>query len=440
MQTGFSGRRPRTKRGLDAQWGARGLLAHLTDAGRGGRYLMILLVATYVLAPLAVASQLDAPQHFIELATVSSLATLCVWLGARTRWFDATLLGRGPGVVMDPTGFIAVVWSVFVVFVFTSWATADEIPLLAVFRGTDADTIAVLREQFLKAREGWQASFVYINAVLSGALIPYSIALMFLLRLRGRWLAFGFFLLFCISFVEKAFFMKAALPLLYLVAQRQVKVPVRPTTLLWGMVGLLMLVTALSGAGSADVASDDAFFSVTYAPQGALQHLFWRSMAIPLLTAVDAIRVLNEDFGGRMLWGSTSTLLAVIFGQERIEFERLVFAAQWGQNETGTGSSNSVYLTEAYVNFGWVGVAIFSWLIGLLMRLFARTRDVAARSLWPLFVLGVYTSGLIGLMLSNGFLLFFILVLFARFRQTKRLTRSPRMRFARLSGRDIRPG
>ena len=186
MPTAFSGKRPRTKRGLAAQRRARGLLAHLTDAGRGARYLAILLVATYVLAPLVVASQLDAPQHFIELAAVSSLAALCVWLGAHTRRLDALLQGRGPGVVMDPAGFIAVVWAVFVVFVFTSWATADEIPLLAVFRGADADTIAVLREQFLKAREGWQASFVYINAVLSGALIPYSIALMFLLRLPGR--------------------------------------------------------------------------------------------------------------------------------------------------------------------------------------------------------------------------------------------------------------
>jgi hypothetical protein len=142
------------------------------------------------------------------------------------------------------------------------------------------------------------------------------------------------------------------------------------------------------------------------------------------VTAADAIRVLQEQFSGQPLWGATSSFVASLFGMERIEFERLVFAAQWGQNATGTGSSNSVYITEAFINFGWSGVVIFSFLIGLMMRMFAVSRDEAFRALWPLFAFGVYTSGLIGLLLSNGFVLLFAIALFTRIR-----VRTPRRRW-----------
>ena len=81
-----------------------------------------------------------------------------------------------------------------------------------------------------------------------------------------------------------------------------------------------------------------------------------------------------------------------------------------------TGSSNSVYFTEAFVNFGWIGLLVFGYVVGLLMRLFAMSRDEAFRALWPLFALGIYTSGLIGLLLSNGFVLLFALALFVKFR------------------------
>lgn len=402
-----------------------GILARLTRAGAGADYLALLLLATYSLAPLAIAIGLDAPISFKQLAAVAAVAAAAVWLGARIRFADRLIDGRMPRIVVSANGFIAVVWTMFVLFVLVAWVTAEQIPLVAALRGADPDTIAVLREQFLKAREGWQSSFVYINAMLSGALIPYSIAFMFLHRLRVRWLAFAFFIVYCVSFVEKAFFMKAALPLLYLVAQRRVRLPISPAKLAWSIVGVLILVTVFSGAGSAAGGGGDAFFAVTYAPQGPLQHLIWRSVAIPIVTAADAFRVLDENFGGHVLWGATSSFVSALFGIQRIEFERVVFAAQWGQNETGTGSSNSVFITEAFVNFGWFGVVLFSLSVGLLMRLFARSQDQAFRALWPLFVLGVYTSGLIGLLLSNGFALLFGLALFVRFRQRRRPALGP---------------
>jgi hypothetical protein len=93
---------------------------------------------------------------------------------------------------------------------------------------------------------------------------------------------------------------------------------------------------------------------------------------------------------------------------------------QWGQNETGTGSSNSVYITEAFVNFGWIGVVIFSIFIGRSLKWFARSRDEAFRSIWPLYVMGLYSAGLFGQLLSNGFILLLALGLFVSIRAPAR--------------------
>ncbi|MDE2427343.1 MAG: O-antigen polysaccharide polymerase Wzy [Burkholderiales bacterium] len=393
-------------------------LKALTSAQAGALIFGVMMLITYLFLPLGIAFVLDVDESFITLAAVTAVAVAALALGAITPVFDPLFDGRLPRFVVNADVFNGTLWTVFVLFVFVAWGTAPQIPLIAAISGADPDTVSLLREQFLKAREGWQSSFVYINAVLSGALIPYSLALMFLNGSRWRWISAGFFLIFTMSFVEKAFFFKATIPLLYLVAQGKAKTRISPRTMLVSTFALLLLVTFFAGSGSSEESSGDPFFSVSYTPQGGLQHLIWRSVSIPLITAADAIRVLREQFGDQPLGGATSTFMASLFGLERIEFERLVFAAQWGQNETGTGSSNSVFITEAYVNYGWIGVFIFGYMIGLLMRLFAMSRDEAFRSMWPLFAIGVYTSGLIGILLSNGFLFLFIIAIFVRMRAT----------------------
>jgi hypothetical protein len=401
------------------------MLERVTRVELAANYTVLAIFFAYCALPLILATQQSVGDHYFELAAIAGMSTVLILAGSRLPIFDRLFHGESPHLAINETGFQITIWATFLIFAITTWVTSEQIPLLAALSGADPDTIAVLRERFLKSREGWQGSFVYINAILSGALLPYAIALLFLRGNKYRWAAFLFFLLYCISFVEKAFFFKAALPLGYLVIQRKIRFPVSPAKLVVAMTGLLLLVTMVSGAGSSDGLNDgEAFFSIAYVPQSPLDHLLWRSIAIPVVTAADAIRVFNEDFGGKLFCGATSSLFSGVFGFERVEFERLVFAAQWGQNETGTGSANSVFFTEAFVNFGWVGVAIFSLVIGLTLRMFSQSKNEAFRSLWLLFCMGIYTSGLIGLLFSNGFLLLLVLNLFARL-VPKSPTKSP---------------
>ena len=317
---------------------------------------------------------------------------------------------------LDVRILLALVWIPFILFTILVWATAERIPLIVALQGGDPDSIAYYREMFLKARGGWQASFVYINAALTGALIPYCIALMFYFKMRFRWWYFLYFLFYCISFMEKAYFFKALVPLVYLVVQNRIKLPFRSTYLLAAAFGMLLLVTVLSGlsSGGASPGGGDTMLSTAYAPSGPLALLVWRSVFIPALTAVDSLRTFYETFGGRYFLGGTSSFFTGLLGIPHVEFERAVFFAQWGQNLTGTGSSNAVYLIEAFVNWGYPGVLAISFLCGALIRLFAVSKSEPLRALWILFCYGLFTAGFIGLLMSNGFLMVFLLVFFFR--------------------------
>ena len=392
------------------------ILDAATRATSGATLLASAIAITYVLLPLGVYLLGVEHEFFLQLAEVSAMGAACIWLGSRLPFLDRLVVDDPAkrGVALD--AFLVVVWGSFVLFVLLVVGTAERIPFLAAIQGSDPETVALLRERFLKAREGWQSVFVYVNALLAGTLVPYSLALMLLRRHRWRWLALGFFLVYCLSFVEKVFFLKAAIPVLYLVAQRLVPTRLKPRTVL--AAGVLMLAAGTVAAGSGtlrDEATGGDFFTTGFAAQGPLAFVAWRAVAIPVLTAADALRVFQEEHGGRNLGGASSSMLAALLGKERVNVERQVFAAQFGEAETGTGSANSVYVTEAFINFGWIGVAVFSLLVGLILRIFAASQDEALRSLWMLFAFGVFVSPLTGVLFSNGFLMILALSLLVRF-------------------------
>ncbi|WP_176062230.1 hypothetical protein [Anaeromyxobacter diazotrophicus] len=391
------------------------VLGVLTRVEWSGAIFASAIALAYVVVPLAVYLAGLENEYFLQLAKLGAVGAACVLIGTRLPFFDRLNRSEDQKRVLGMEPFLAAVWGGFLVFVVLVCVTAERIPFVAALQGADRETISTLREQFLKAREGWQASFVYVNAALAGALVPYSLALLLLHRHRFRWLFFGFFLVYCISFVEKSFFLRAAIPLLYLTVQRRIASLIRPGLVLAGGLALLLLVTVASGIGTSD--SDrggDEYFSATYIPEGPLGMLGWRAVAIPVITAADALRVFEQEYSSTLLMGATSSLLAGTFGLERVKFERDVFAAQWGQNETETGSANSVFLTEAFVNFGWVGAVVFSLFVGVLFRIFARSQDEALRALWMIFAYALYAAPLIGILFSNGYAL--VLLLSMQFR------------------------
>ena len=394
------------------------MIRYLLDPARAGFLFAAALVLGYAVIPLWFHFQTGTTNDYVELTLIALVAGAAIAFGFQGRNDAGSQRGK---LEVSLATFTAVIWIPFLITAVLIVATAPAIPLVTALRGGGADLIAVQREEFLKSREGIAGIFVYLNAFFTGALVPYSVALMFINRFKGRWFLTGLFLVYSLSFVEKAFFFKVILPLLYLFGTGLVRSRFGPKTTIAAAAAILLFVTSVSGSGSNDVVGTSAdFFSADYAASSPLMHIIWRSTAVPVVTAADALRVFHTYFGGQLLYGATSSFFASLSGQERIPFERIVFEVQWGQNETGTGSSNSVYLTEAFINFGWFGVVAFSLFIGRSLKWFARSRDEAFRSIWLLYVMGLYSAGLVGQLLSNGYIIILAIGLFVHVRPQPR--------------------
>lgn len=318
---------------------------------------------------------------------------------------------------VDTRIFHGVIWASFGVFVAVAFATAESIPLISALTGS-AGLVDLDQERaaFLKMREGWEVSLGYFSGAFTGALLPYSMSALFISKSKFRFASLAVFFLYTQSFLQKALFLQMVIPLAYLVIQRKI----------WNYFGLaaLLLATAFvlytnsilargvdqfSSTGAA-VASYSEMLSESYRPKSTAEHLIWRASVVPILTARDALIVHDKEYNGALLLGSTSTLVAKLFGLERVNYDAAVHFYQFGEKEIGR--ANSVYLTEGFVNFGWIGVALFSLIVGQCFRCFWKSHDDAFKAMWPIFSYNLLLASLIGSMFSGGLLLLFLIALF----------------------------
>lgn len=433
-------------------------LRFITEPKYSGYFFAGVLLLVYGMAPLAVYQWVDGNPYMLTLGLMSCVAVLMVVVGFNLPIFDGIISDHRFRVPVPLVPFQIFVWGSFLVFFAVTVATADAVPLISALTGSfSAETLDAQRGAFLKTRQGWEASLGYVGGVYAGLLLPFALSLLFLHRMRGRFAALATFILYSLSFLQKALFIQVVTPLAYLSARRLIWNYLGFAALLIGSVGLLYFNTMLArgvqepeaierilaqrAERQAELSADyrttgDAapqrvagqlipadFFTADFYPVSTSEHLVWRVAAVPIFTAADAIKVFDERFEGQHLYGATSSLLAVVFRLERVNYDAEVYASQWGRTEVGR--ANSVYVTEGYVNFGWLGVIVFSLLVGLAFRVFARSSNEAVRSMWPLFAYNIIQASLIGTLLSSGFALVFLIALFVRFtgqsRETERV-------------------
>ena len=400
----------------------------LTDTRRAAGLLISALLAVYVALPVLVDAFLLPNPYFMQLAQLSLLACMVIAVGYVLPIFDGRFKTGAPRIVVSAQTFHAVVWGTFVVFLVITFTTAPSVPILSAIKGADAAELSLQRGDFLKARTGAEAALIYVSTLFVSALLPYSLALMFIRKSRLRFVLLLLFLAYSLSFLQKALFINVVFPLLYLAARNRNANTKRIMAIVFGSGLLLYLVTVLAFGSPDDVSTAPGggvvtggdFFGASYLPTNALEHLVWRSTAVPMFSASDTLLVHAEQFGAQPLWGATSSFFAGVLGLERVPMERLVSEHEWGWNDIA--NSNAVYVTEAFVNFSWIGVVAFSLFVGQSLRWFRRSRDEAFKALWTIYCLAVFTGGLIGTLLSNGYLLIFAMALMAR------LTDKPRVR------------
>lgn len=371
----------------------------------------VALLIAYAIVPLGAYFVVLPDPVFLRLVGITTLGVASMWLGASLPIADARFASRRGWVVVDPNAFIAGGFAIFAVFLVVTFATAPSIPILSAFQGADPDALSQERGDFLKGRAGWQLALLYISTFLVNTVVPYGVVLAYAIRARARHVLAVTFFLFCISFLQKALFLNLLLPLVSYAAisgrlrARQV--------LLFGAaaVGLLIAFTYLtsgegSGAGDGAVILAEVL-SAQYAPATPFGYFLWRAFAVPVFSATDTLVVHAQYFDGRPLLGATSLLVSAILGVERINLERFVFEYQFG-GWNDVANSNTMFLIDGYVNFGWLGVVAFGLLVGQALRWFRLSPDAGVRSLWSLFTFVLFSAPLLGMLFSNGFLYMFL--------------------------------
>lgn len=397
-------------------------------------YLILGIVAFYALTPIVVDNLSGGDPHLRLLAQLAILAAASIGIGFSIPFLDRLFQQGSPRLTVNGDLLHGLVWVSFSIFAIAVVYTADHIPLISALNGATAQELSDQRGNFLKTRTGWEAGFNYLSALYTSAILPFSLAALFLYKRPMRWVALIGFIVYCELSLEKALYLRAVLPLLYLALTRQLWDYPRALILIVACLGLIYLNTELArgsdkyepitiedtyGGSSSrmDAKGRAPFFSPYYRPRSTVDFLTWRAVAVPIFTAADALRVFETDFHNMPLLGATSTLISGVFGLERVPFEALVHGRQFGGHEASDiGRSNSVFFTEAFVNFGWTGVVVFGLFIGQSLRWFRKSRDPAFKAVWPLYVVNVFQSGLIGNLFSNGFAVFFFTGLFVDIR------------------------
>ena len=389
-------------------------LRKLLDPANAVRLFVAAIAIMYLSLPIYAYFFDNYDTYNLELSVLTVAAILMIVFGASLPLFDEFIANSSTKIRFDDRVLSYCIIGGFTLFMIFVFSTADKIPIFSYFDGADANELSAQRGALFKAREGWQLILLYLFSLFSQAFVPYAIACLFISRDRLRYVALAIFFLFTISFLQKFLFINALVPLACAYAitahnnRKMLFVAVIAAPFILYVLTNLSMGSEQVGRMYTGVGS---VFSADYVPSSAFDALWWRAIAVPVFTATDTLHVFYERLNGEILMGASSSLVAFLTGAERVNLERYVFDYQWGWNDTA--NANSVFFVDAFINFGWIGVCLISFIVGQSLRWFASSRDFAMRSLWPLYCLGLFNASFVGMLFSNGFLIVWFLMFFA---------------------------
>jgi hypothetical protein len=393
-------------------------LNRLIDARSSLPLFVLGIFAAYAVIPRLVFNLGLPDDYFVDLSNLALVSCLAMCLGYSLPLFDSRFRKNAGRIKINAKRFHFFVWAGFLLFLAVTFLTASDIPILSAIHGASVTELDAQRGAFLKGRTGLEAILPYLGTLFVSALLPYSLVSLFFRRSRLRYLALLIFLGFSVSFLVKSLFLNVAFPLLYFMTRRR-KITITKAVPLIGLgfvvlyvVSKLALANAVSAENPVQGADVADFFKTTYRATGLSDFLVWRAIAVPVFTAADTLRVFAEQLGGESLFGATSSFISAIFGFDRVPLEKMVYAHEFGWNDLA--NANAVFITDAFVNLGWTGVVLFSMFVGQSLRWFRKSSDVAFQALWMNYCFGLYGGSLIGILLSNGYLLMFCIALFVK--------------------------
>jgi hypothetical protein len=381
---------------------------------------------------------------FIEMLLLSLSVYVATVLLLRRMEFRAQLDKRS--VVVNSQLLIWVIVVPYLLMYLYVVVTAKSVPLWEALQGACSSDLALYREELFRTRIGLESLLNYANSIFTVLLMPYAMLVLYLSKHKYRhWVLVVFVFSLLIS-LEKSLILRAALPILILVVNGQSnKLGFSIGKILISIAAVILIVASItkgvaSNTGCAPEvgvvleATDDGVkaeakvdakvesnpYLRKYFPLGynnPLAFLANRIVWIPYITAIDTLNYSRDRLNGELLLGRSSAVISYLTGQERYYLEREVFRYEWSQNSTGTGSANAVFISDAFVNFGWLGIVLGSMLLALITQMFIATNNIAAKSIYYTYALLLSTGSIFGVLFSGGLLLALFIAMFIKLEQ-----------------------
>lgn len=313
-----------------------------------------------------------------------------------------------------------ILFSYFSVIVYAA-ITAPGIALFEAMRGASVSEVANLREGFLRTREGWERALLYIYTIGLSAFMPLVISQLFIARSRWRYVVLGTFLFSLALTLEKSRSLVALLPLVILFVNSG-KTRKAYLVMVWiALFIVLISVLARGGISSDEKPEGDSRllgvpdeYSLFVGESSQFYYIVNRVLYIPYATAIDWLRYRELILKGENTFGRSISAIALITGEERINLEQEIFAFQWEQNESGTGSANTAFYVDAYLNFDYLGVIIYSIILAFCVRVCVCSSNKALVSCLVISLYSVCFNSLSGVLFSGGLGFVLILALFCK--------------------------
>lgn len=323
--------------------------------------------------------------------------------------------------------------------------TAKSVPLWEAMHGACQSDLAIYREELFRTRIGLESLLNYANSIFTVLLMPYAMLVLYLSQNKYRHWILGIFVFSLLISLEKSLILRATLPMLILVVNGHAqKLGFSAWKILAAIIVTILMVASIAKGAMSHPSympetaifvetTDDGVATETkvgakvgvvvktnpyaqkFFPLGdnnPIASLLNRIVWIPYITAIDTLNYARDRLNNELLWGKSSAVISLITGQKRVYLEREVFSYEWGQNTTGTGSANAIYISDAYVNFGWIGLILASMLLALITHVFLVSENIAVKSIYYTYALLLSTGSIFGVMFSGGLILALLIAMF----------------------------
>ncbi len=383
--------------------------------------LPVLAIVIFYILPSILSLLFDSSENAAELLA-TSIVCIVVYLGAyklfSDRLFDEKLASI-KRIKLNWDLFSNLIIGLYFSIIIYASLTVSQVALFAALRGANISDLSVLREEFLRTRTGWEVILLYIYTICISAFMPLIITQKFHTASKYRFLLLFLFLFSLLLTLEKGRALVAMLPLIVYYINKGVRKQAYKA-----MAFLLITIIAVSfvaRGGLTSSSDEDHIDSAASTPYeynlfkgetGQFYYVINRVVYIPYITAIDWLRYKDEVLSGKAISGRSIGVIAWAMGEDKINLEREIFAFEWGQNETGTGSSNTVFYIDSYLNFGFYGVALYSIILAFIFRVCIFLGNEALIACLSISAYYVAFQGLSAVLFSGGLGFLFILALF----------------------------